>query len=113
MSAWIVTREHVAVLVNALSQFGVEAGGSLESVGQLLWHECHLSVNYRYDEHTPTPGYVHIPAAEPLHPVAALKAADCYDYQSCEHPGWRESRACRLTAALNVAIVRAHPAATP
>lgn len=33
-------------------------------------------------------------------PVATLKAIDCYEYQSCEHAGWKDSEAKRFCEAL-------------
>lgn len=113
MSAWIVQNGHIDVLVNALVQFDVVAkdlgADGYRSLGQKLWHENHLSVNYRYDENTATPGYqLHTTEAD-LDPVAVLKAIGCYDYQTCEHPGWDDSEARTLTGRLHDAILDRHP----
>ena len=32
--------------------------------------------------------------------VQIIKAARCLDYQSCEHPGWEQSDACKLLQAI-------------
>ena len=112
MSAWIVTRAHIDVLVLAGVQFGVPydpdqpgaiGPGILVAAGTDLWSENHRSVNYRYGEDSEPPTYP-APAAEViLDPVAVVKAVDCFACQSCEHPGWQTSRAAdychRLPAA--------------
>ena len=33
-------------------------------------------------------------------PVAVLKAISCYEYQSCEHPGWHTSEARQFCSVL-------------
>jgi len=50
-------------------------------------------------------------AAGPRHltAVEALKALDGYEYQSCEHPGWRESEAHSFCADLRHALISALP----
>jgi hypothetical protein len=69
-------------------------------VGQMLWSENLRSVQCRYEDTKPTelPGTddiplydAHAPWPQPIDPVEVLKAADCYEYQSCEHPGWETS----------------------
>jgi hypothetical protein len=38
-----------------------------------------------------------------------LKAVACFDYQSCEHPGWPDSKAHDLMEALHTAVLARHP----
>jgi hypothetical protein len=94
MSAWIVTKDHIDVLVQAII---VEHGGNFDTtadnLGQMLWNENHESVNARYREDTETLGYAFVGMEAPLDPVVVLKAINCYDYQSCEHDGWEGSEA--------------------
>lgn len=63
-------------------------------VGAMLWNENHLSVNHRYDQSEEEAPYVYeaFPASK-LAPGFVLKQLDCYEYQSCEHPGWEASEA--------------------
>jgi len=42
-------------------------------------------------------------------PVQVLKAADCYEYQSCEHPGWPESRAHDVLTCVRKAAISTLP----
>lgn len=107
MSAWTVERGHIDVLVAALHFFEVP---TKPDVGQMLWEENYRSVNYRYDENERTPTYAPPENTRALHPVAVLKAIDCYEYQSCEHPDWKGSQAHALCLALREAIYRRHPA---
>lgn len=109
MSAWIVSKGHIDVLVNGLAAYGLITPVDMNAVGQELWAENHASVNYRYDESTPTPHYsAEAVEAEPL-PHHLIAAVHCYDYQSCEHPGWDQSRARKLVLLLEEAVIARHP----
>lgn len=81
----------------------------LSEVGQDLWNENAASVEGRYpslkgktlpgeDENTPKDDrlfFTFDPSTfyEDLSPAQVIKAVHCYSYQSCEHEGWRTSRA--------------------
>lgn len=122
MSAWIVSQAHIDALVSATlpkgghklsyqhdGQWRYVEHGDADRIGQLLWDECHRSINFRYDEQTPTPAYRHrIPGAR-LDVVTLIKAAHCYRYQSCEHPEWETSEAAAITAALESWLVHEVP----
>ena len=83
-----------------------------QRVAQMLWDECIASVLHAYpnDTRDTMPGPVgedyELHAADfarhPAHvePVEVLKACDCYEYQSCEHPGWATSEAHAYIEAL-------------
>jgi hypothetical protein len=81
VSAWVVDKAHIDVLVTALHPADQLHGDAL---GQRLWAENYKSVNYRYDTKTRTPEYRWTKRQVPA--VWVLAAAHCYDYQSCEHP---------------------------
>jgi hypothetical protein len=58
-------------------------------------------VNYRYDETTqPSFELCQWAAFHEFSKVQIIKAVRCLEYQSCEHPGWEESAACRLLRAI-------------
>jgi hypothetical protein len=114
VSAWIVTRAHIDVLVLAGVQLGVsydlEPPGPigpplLKAAGQDLWAENHRSVNHRYGEDTESSAYSAPTAEVVLDPVAVVKAIDCFVYQSCEHPGWDASRAADYCTRLRAAAL--------
>lgn len=113
MSAWTVSSGHIDVLVHAMAQYGVVppdlGAAGFRELGQRLWHENYKSVNHRYREDTPTPRYELRTTEATLDPVVVLKAASCFDYQSCEHPGWPDSEAHDLVSALRTAILEQHP----
>lgn len=111
VSAWIVARAHIDVLVLAGVQFGISYDpGALAPVGPRLlaaagadlWAENHRSVNCRYGEDSEPPGYPAPTAEVVLDPVVVVKAIDCFAYQSCEHAGWDASRAADYCARLRV-----------
>ena len=121
MSAWIVSENHIRLLVEALYKYEVIDGISHhiytpDTLGQMLWRENHKSVNYRYHRRAKTPTYTHDSAAVATWaypcpgrgvvrdlvrtPALVSKQAHCYHYQSCEHTGWEKSQACSLIARL-------------
>ena len=75
-------------------------------LGQLLLEENAASVNYRYpgDPEPPADEY-QCRTATRLPAVDVLMALDGYEYQSCEHPGWRTSEARSFTDALRRAVI--------
>jgi hypothetical protein len=73
-------------------------------VANLLWRENIASVSGRYpNESSATlPGPINENfVIEPsdfarcveIDPIQVLKSCDCFEYQSCEHDGWRDSEA--------------------
>jgi len=81
--------------------------------------ECFASVRYRYPA-GPLPGpnaasdgpvvcSDRLSTYARLSPVAVLKACSCYEYQSCEHPGWETSEAKRLIDSITQAAIAALP----
>lgn len=73
--------------------------------GAMLWNENHLSVNHRYNENETEDPYVFAKYPRKLTLPAVVKALDCYEYQSCEHPDWEDSEARRFCRALREAIL--------
>lgn len=114
MSAWLVTQGHIDILVNALVQYEVAKKGvtsrTLDNYGTELWRTNNRSVNHRYDEKNRLPRYEATLVTIKLKPEAVLRALDSWEYQSCEKPGWEDSRGGRLAARLREAIKAEHPA---
>ena len=123
MSAYIVDRETIQYLMQSGLEAGFRHNKgrrmrwyhdresywlddrNATEVGQMLWEENIKSVAYRYRDtaHLGLPGpadettyiYFHEDATVGYRwsPAQILKAADCYEHQSCEHPGWESSSA--------------------
>jgi hypothetical protein len=128
MSAYVVDRNHIRYLVEAAQHIAIRDHSpnfswyhngqrqelnelNASEVGQMLWNENIASVQYRYPEDTDDtmPGpmgetfiYYHQMAGPYFEFEVAqiLKAADCYEYQSCEHPTWESSSARNFIQAL-------------
>jgi hypothetical protein len=91
-----------------------------ERMGQVLWTENIRSVSYRYQDDTlntlPGPigeSYVYgkhhsFPFVD-VKAVQTLKACDCYEYQSCEHPEWETSEAKSIIDAIRKVAIHALP----
>lgn len=122
MSAYTVTENHIIYLVAAALSRRINRGphgrfswvqgchpiidaGEMETVAAFaseLWRENVRSVNYRYpNDPAPVELFTITPhdIEDKLHawefdPVQVLKAIDCLEYQSCEHPEWEASSAC-------------------
>jgi hypothetical protein len=91
------------------------------AAANMIWKENMVSVAYRYgDPMGELPGATYIKdgitkadvaaqAAIPFEAVQVLKACNCLEYQSCEHPGWEASEAHAFLQALKDKAVRALP----
>lgn len=130
MSAWIVPKGHIDVLVQALIAEDSVVDYFASDVGMVLWRENVLSVaaRYPYDGDGERPGpadfrdanvvfysFIGLPG-EKLDDYAVHKAIGCYRYQSCEHLSWQGSQAEVLTRHLNERIesrIPAEPGARP
>lgn len=118
MSAWVVEKMHIDILLHLGQKHGQVDPGDATLMGQSLWLENVRSVNYRYahdqegqvDEDTAR-AYVapRAPLRLTLTTAAALKAVDCYEYQSDNHPGWEGSDAWRFCRGLRAEILRTMP----
>lgn len=84
-----------------------------------LAFECWRSVRYRYPE-GPLPGPIafedtpvmcdgRLRLYKRLTPVQVIKACDCLNYQSCEHPEWETSEAKRLLDGIREAAISSLP----
>lgn len=109
MSAWIVSKAHIDAMVTYLRSVRPEEippyiikllpaatseRSSWDQLGQLLWKENHASINYRYGQRERTPVYWFDQRTESL--INVFKLCCCYDYQSCEHDAWANSKARRI-----------------
>lgn len=118
MSAFIVGHDHIDALMSyasfkRISFYHPEAQTrttittfNAEEIGRILLHENERSVRYRYDTMDPDelPGTIGEDAAsyrfrlyaKPMNAVQTIKAVNCLEYQSCEHPDWEASLAWRI-----------------
>lgn len=108
MSAFVVPDEHVNALADAVVRLDVRLGDvpkNRTDVGRLLMAQNVKSVNYRYEEETAEgSGYKYLSPKRRYSPVELLKAIDCYEYQSCEDPGWETSEAYAICQNLRKAL---------
>ena len=123
MSAWIVNRNHLDLLLTAALAWGLLDADDANDMGRLLWKENLASVAYRYpadhDGQRPGPrGFrdhdVHTyrfrryPGR--VDPDVVATAADSLAYQSSEHPGWATSTAHRWVTDLTEQALARIPA---
>lgn len=72
-------------------------------VGRMLLLENYKSVYHRYDSGPKVEleePYSYHPTRFKKDPVQVLKAISCLEYQSCEHPDWKNSEAKAFCEAL-------------
>jgi hypothetical protein len=101
MSALICNHSHVTALAVYAARNRLLGRTDANPIGEMLHAENVLSVNYRYNESTiPNFEMCEWAAFHPFSHVQIIKAARCLDYQSCEHPGWQQSDACKLLQVL-------------
>ncbi|GAA0547375.1 hypothetical protein GCM10010172_31450 [Paractinoplanes ferrugineus] len=113
MSAWIVSRDHLDLLLTAALAWEITPPGEADETGRMLWKENLVSVAYPYpyDRDGDRPGPIdfrdrHVgtyrfqPYPGPVDPEVVAAAGASLAYQSCEHPGWTSSTAYRWTTHL-------------
>jgi hypothetical protein len=120
VSAWIVDRAHIDVLVQGLAESETVTDVDPDTLGQKLWRENLVSVAYRYpgdgDGERPGPmdfrdadvdEYVYRRPGVKIEPGQLMTAIACYAYQSCEHPDWVGSEVEQWTSRLYDQLVNA------
>ena len=114
MSAWIVNKRHIDLLVTALFKYELvdQSDGTPDEIGQLLWAANFASVNYRRDEQDTMPAYTH--ESSSVQTLVGdhwllLKQIHCLRYKSCEYPAWEASRANILLCRLEYAVEKNLP----
>lgn len=109
MSAWIVSKTHIDLLITAALAWELIVQEGADEAGRMLWSECQKSVAFCYpgDKDGEWPGPLDLTLADiqaytfeaiegRVDPDIVHFAARSLDYQSCEHPGWQTSRAYLL-----------------
>jgi hypothetical protein len=137
VSAWIVSRTHIDLLIeagqqmvrrrigDAVMRWYVDGHGfhldqqNRDQVGSMLWLENYAGVTQRYPHVDDLPGpyleglevlgYSFTAVSGTLDPVVVLKAITCYEYQSREHEGWNTSPTRAFCAARRDHCVAALP----
>ena len=107
MSAWIVSKDHIDCIVQAMIAEGLTTMDNATMVGRVLWRQNHHSVDYRYNEESDPScwrGYRFRGIEAPLDDAIVLQQLWCYEYQSCEDPGWEHSPARVRTNQLATAL---------
>jgi hypothetical protein len=124
MSAWVVTKHHIDVLVSAAVERGItikfgRVGAlvpvTLENatyVGRMLLRENIASVVHRYRLCGTDEAFEYLRGLvrytftfyAAIRPSAVAQALDCYDYQSCEHDGYETSAAAFFVSQLKATL---------
>lgn len=117
MSAWLVEKGHIDVLVQAAFVEGLlpHYAEDANALGKLLWRENHLSLNARYGDPVPDEiDYTFEGVEAPLDDTHLSAAVHCYDYQTCEHgEAYTQSAAFRLCEQLLECIAERHDGKDP
>ena len=97
MSAFICNNSHITALAVYAARNRIGGQADAKRIGEMLHAENVTSVNYRYcDTIRPDFELCEWAAFHGFSEGQILKAARCLDYQSCEHPAWSDSEACKL-----------------
>ena len=103
MSAFYVGSKHINWLISYAKLINFELPKSEKEVGKMLANENRKSLEYRYPDDEGVVIYKYSPVLikvdEFLH-LQAINACDCYHYQSCEHPTYRESESFKFVSSL-------------
>lgn len=120
MSAWLLSKDEIDVLVHWFHKTGVSRALP-DSLGAMLWAENYKSIRARYGSYdrdgnlvkrptyryaTPKPVETYRGTFDPEDKDQALKMVHFYDYQTCEHSGYYSSRAKRMMDRLAAELER-------
>jgi hypothetical protein len=123
MSAWIVEKVHIDMLISAYNAMlkerrcgsGMLWGEDADRQGRWLWEMNHANHRHLYEHHYAADGEPEIPpytftecpmpsdfrtAIPPL-----LKVIACYEYQCCDQPIWENSSTAKWIEALRSALI--------
>ena len=120
MSAWLLNKYEIDVLVHWLHKTGVSRALP-DDLGKTLWSENYRSIRARYGDYNYHGNYVKRPSyryatPKPRHYRSgkffdpedmdqALKLCHFYEYQSCEHgDSFYNSRACKMISKLRTVL---------
>ena len=125
MSVFIVSPEHIHVLLDAALRYTDEIGLTVytndgqaltidrtirDQVGQMLLDTNAASAGTRHQEAAELYIYSYTtPVRFDWEAVDVLKAISCYEYQACEAPGWDTSTAKAFCEGLRDAVIPALP----
>jgi hypothetical protein len=112
MSAMIVTDSHINFILSAAASQVNMSRDEWSEIGQTLVNENYRSVNYLYREDEQPHEYKFwVDKFEPdvKSIVAALKAIQAFEYQSCEHPDYLSSGAAKKLRLIKADLLRAMP----
>lgn len=112
MSAFVVSDNHINYIVRFFqkSMDSIVVNGyvyksddidDLDLMAQTLHNENCKSWNYRYHEKEPADDVKYDQFKFPsIDTLQVVKACDCLEYQSCEHPDYYKSSAYKIMAAI-------------
>lgn len=121
MSAFVVSKKHIDSLVAFAIRHEYGAApyfywkgephriDNPDEAGALLWAENVRSVNYRYTAQTEPEPYVFHWDTRVLDPLQIIKACNCLDYQSCETPEWKDTRAFAMLDSIRERAIKELP----
>jgi hypothetical protein len=117
MSAWIVDRAHIDVLVQALAEGEHVTDVDPDEIGRTLWRENLKSVAIRYPNDTdgtrPGPNsfrdgdvdtYTYRRPSKRITPDGVYAAVACYQYQCAEYEAWDQQTGAKWTTTLREAL---------
>lgn len=109
MSAFVVPDSHITVLAVFIAQRNLSPGLSVQEIGEILLNENIESIRCRYpDDKENYQGFTIDERAAFIRPtlVQIIKAANCLEYQSCEHDAYWRSKAYTMTKAAHDTALR-------
>jgi len=113
MSAYLVDRSHIEYLVYTLMDFNSSCHMSHligtkrhEEIAEILWNENAKSVSYRCPgDPCHAPKYIRKGIIWSYDEAQILQSIRCYEYQSCEHPEYKQSLAKKLMDAMKDLVI--------
>lgn len=112
MSAWLCSDKHIFELakyyVEKCQTYSSNKMSFKEAAEELYNENCN-SLLARYGDEYPAIKVPmnYVPTVKNI--FALAKQVHCYEYQSCEHDGWEDSKAYAMCQAIKEGLLRNHP----
>lgn len=115
MSAFIVSDAHIQALADAAGRYcqrttidGIELNDG-DEVGRCLLAANYASVNFRYKLKGVAHAWTFKHAQTQRGAVEIIKACQCFDYQACELPDYKNTTAARIVSDIKSRAIASLP----
>jgi len=102
MSAYLCSKKHILTVANEYVKI---FGSDVVAIANTLYSENNKSVNFRYGKKNRLSRFKVAEETKAVNVIELYKLVGCIDYQSCEHDGWKKSKAFKILNGLEKYLI--------